>query len=194
MHFNFSSLLQDLLDLIDDWRYGFGGGDRGNLFFGLALVSVFGVVMALVYFAYGQNRAVNAETLRMTELGCLARNIFHEARGEPLEGQQAVAEVTLNRVASGQFPNTVCEVVNEAHWDRRRGRRVAAFSWTELDEVARPSGTSWDRALEIATRVYDAEHEAVTGGALFYHATSIEPRWATSKKPITTIGRHIFYE
>jgi spore germination cell wall hydrolase CwlJ-like protein len=33
----------------------------------------------------------------------------------------------------------------------------------------------------------------VVSGALFYHATSIEPRWAKAKKPVTTIGNHIFY-
>ena len=123
----------------------------------------------------------------------MARNVYFEARGEPINGQQAVAEVTLNRVASGRFPDSVCAVVYEQHWDRKRGRNVGAFSWTVFDQVSRPRGPSWDLAVDIAERVYDAEHEALIGGALFYHATSIEPAWARSKKSTAKIGRHIFY-
>jgi len=153
-----------------------------------------GFISLMAYFAYAESWRSAAEQQRMADLGCLARNIYQEARGEPANGQQAVAEVTLNRVASNLFPDTVCEVVYEQRWDRERGRYVGAFSWTELDRVSQPRGIAWDHALEIAEHVYDDEHDALTDDALFYHATTIEPAWARSKTRVTKIGRHIFYE
>ncbi len=62
------------------------------------------------------------------ELTCLALNVYYEARGEPLAGKYAVAEVTMNRVFSHRYPGTVCEVVFEKRWDWLRKRYVGAFS------------------------------------------------------------------
>lgn len=56
-----------------------------------------------------------------TEIGCLAANLYFEARGEPLKGQLAVAKVTLNRVKSKQYPDSICAVVFQKH----------QFSWTK---------------------------------------------------------------
>lgn len=147
----------------------------------------------LVTFAYVEHTRIEVARQRNVDLKCLAENIYFEARGEPLAGQHAVAEVTLNRVASPQFPDTVCEVVHEARWDRLRKRRVAAFSWTELPIARTPTGAAWRQAIGAATSVYDETHTPVVSGALFYHATSIEPHWAKAKRPVTTIGNHIFY-
>lgn len=193
-----TSFLRRIAYISYRWRYRLGLRgfyvNRGDLIFGVMFVVTVGFVGLLGYFAFAQHREHAAERQRMTDLGCLARNVYFEARGEPIDGQQAVAEVTLNRVASGRFPDSVCAVVYEQHWNRKRGRNVGAFSWTVFDQVSRPSGPAWDRALEVSVRVYDAEHEAKAGGALFYHATSIEPAWARSKRRIATIGKHIFYE
>ncbi len=111
-----------------------------------------------------------------------------------MAGQYAVAEVTLNRVASKRFPDTICEVVHEQKWDIIRKRYVGAFSWTELDADMRPKkGLAWQRAATAAEAVYDSDEAPRLDGALFYHARRIEPRWAKTKKPIAKIGRHIFY-
>ena len=71
-------------------------------------------------------------------LNCLALNVYFEARGEPLDGQYAVAEVTMNRVASGRYPSTVCGVVYQKGWDPLRKRQVGAFSWTEYESPPSP--------------------------------------------------------
>lgn len=127
------------------------------------------------------------------QLTCLALNIYHEARGEPKAGQYAVAEVTLNRVASSRYPNTICEVVYEKNWDRIRGRYVGAFSWTEFDVKPALKKKEWHRAIEVAEAVYYQRQEPKLDGALFYHAQSIKPSWARKKTPVARIGRHIFY-
>jgi spore germination cell wall hydrolase CwlJ-like protein len=130
---------------------------------------------------------------RENDLQCLAENVYFESRGEPLEGQFAVAEVTLNRTRAQNFPHTICGVVHEMRWDPGRKRHVADFSWTELGGLSPDDEPAWKRAMEVATTEYDDLRDPVVPGALFYHSTSVRPGWAKSRKPITTIGNHVFY-
>jgi hypothetical protein len=168
--------------------------EKGNLaFFALLGLSV-ALLAAMVYFVYIDHLRTRWQQQRHANLACLARNVYHEARGEPFAGQIAVAEVTLNRVASRRFPATVCEVVYEKRFDSRRNRLVGAFSWTELDALAKPSGLGWWRAQRAAEAVYDRQQEVSVPDALFYHAVRIEPAWASEKKRVARIGQHIFYE
>jgi len=142
----------------------------------------------------GHERAVaEAVAARDAELRCLAENVYYEARGEPLAGQYAVAEVTMNRVASSLFPKSVCEVVHEKRWDARRKRQVGAFSWTEIDSLGRPRGAAWHQAREVAKAVYDGTHTPSVPNALYYHAKYIKPSWAKPSRRVATIGSHVFY-
>jgi spore germination cell wall hydrolase CwlJ-like protein len=128
------------------------------------------------------------------ELLCLAKNIYFEARGEPAAGQIAVAEVTMNRLASGRYADTLCGVVYQKNWDPIRKRYVGAFSWTELDELPALAGEEWLRALTIAEAVYRGREPAVLDErAMFYHATYIKPDWAQTKRQVARIGGHVFY-
>lgn len=153
-----------------------------------------GSVIALVLFALGYlSSVVAAHKRERQELFCLALNVYFEARGEPREGQFAVAEVTMNRVASNRYPATICGVVHQQNWDPLRKRYVAAFSWTEFSERSMPEGRAWREALEIAEAVYERRYEPKLAGALHYHATYIKPSWARGRKPIARIGGHLFY-
>ena len=127
-----------------------------------------------------------AATLSPTvELHCLALNIYHEARNEPDEGKFAVAQVTLNRVRSARFPDTVCDVV----WQRSQ------FSWTSDGRPDRPyNEESWDEALWIATIAFEFTPPSVVGDATHYHADYVAPYWAKKKRRVRSIGRHVFYE
>lgn len=135
-----------------------------------------------------------AEAQGLADLQCLAENIYYEARGEPLAGQYAVAEVTMNRVASPLFPDTVCEVVHAGRDDTGTGRRIAAFSWTARDSHTPPYGYEWRRAQAVAGTVYESREAPLVNGALFYHATYVTPDWSQSKLRVAHIGRHLFYE
>jgi spore germination cell wall hydrolase CwlJ-like protein len=130
---------------------------------------------------------------RLRELECLALNIYHEARGEPLVGQYAVAEVTLNRVASPQFPDSICAVVFARGWDPTPGSWVGAFSWTIAEVLAAPAGLAWDRALAIASTAIENREAPLVDGALFYHATYVVPEWSLGRERVARIDRHIFY-
>jgi spore germination cell wall hydrolase CwlJ-like protein len=127
-------------------------------------------------------------------LTCLAQNVYFEARGEPRAGQYAVAEVTMNRVASGRYPDTVCDVVYEQRWDPLRKRYVGAFSWTELDEKPALTSKEWRDAWDVAEAVYRRRHEPQVEGALLYHAVYIRPSWSRNRKPVARIGKHLFYK
>lgn len=150
---------------------------------------------SIIWFAYLDGIRIQENRTREVDLRCLAENIYFEARGEPLQGQYAVAEVTLNRVASPHFPDTICEVVHDTRWDSRRKSRVAHFSWTALQLKLgfTPRGAAWKEAMAVATEVYDGRHTPVVPDALYFHATYVRPYWAGSKKRIAQIGNHIFY-
>lgn len=153
-------------------------------------VVILGVLVHFSILGHDRTQDVRART---ADLNCLAKNIYYEARGEPLDGQYAVAEVTMNRVASKHYPNTVCEVVYQERFDVIRKRNVSAFSWTELDITGPVDQKIWKRAWKIAEEVYDEQAKPRAEGALFYHSRYIRPRWARGKRRIAKIGRHIFY-
>ncbi len=169
--------------------------------FGLLILGVIGIAR----FAYvdrtriepARMQAAQRETAlarrRATDLECLAENVYFEARGEPLEGQYAVAEVTLNRTRSDNFPHTVCGVVHETRWNPNRGRFVADFSWTEVGGLSPQDGPAWKQAMAVASAAYEDMHEPLVPGALFYHATSVRPAWSRTRKAVATIGKHVFY-
>jgi N-acetylmuramoyl-L-alanine amidase len=154
-------------------------------------------LISIVTFAYSghsrdQDARLDSEHRRALELRCLAENIYFEARGESLNGQYAIAEVTLNRVRSPYFPKTICGVVHDTRWDPARRRFVAHFSWTEL-EHSEPWGPAWQQALAVATAVSNDAHMPLVPDALYYHATGVQPYWARTKRRVARIGNHVFY-
>ena len=124
-------------------------------------------------------------------LECLAEAIYFEARGEPVRGQFAVAEVILNRVISREFPDDVCAVVNQG-----TGKKFQCqFSYT-CDGLPEHIGdkTSWERSEKIAALALTGEVPlTLTEGAMYYHTTAVSPYWADLFDLTTQIGVHRFY-
>lgn len=131
--------------------------------------------------------SVQAKELNDKELRCLALNIYHEARSEPPVGRYAVAWVTLNRVEHEKFRNTVCKVVYQP----------GQFSWTEDGKSDKTyEKEAYKEAMKIAEDVYFAKELGKidpTGGATFYHAVYVKPKWRHSMSSSLKIGKHIFY-
>lgn len=132
-------------------------------------------------------RAPYIETAEVdaTALECMALNIYHEARGESEEGQIAVAHVTVNRAEHSYFPNSICGVV----W------QDSQFSWTiDGRSDAANDREAYARAESIAEAVLLEHVDDPTDGALFYHATYINPpSWTRHMTVADRIGIHIFY-
>lgn len=123
------------------------------------------------------------------EIDCLALNIYREAGIEETQGKLAVALVTMNRLKANKFPNTVCKVVNQ------KTSRVCQFSWVCTHKLPKIDEKIYTYSKALATRVF-LNHDLIedfTGGALFYHADYVSPKW--KRLQVTTkIGRHIFYK
>jgi len=122
------------------------------------------------------------------QVDCLADNIYHEAGYEPEDGKVAVALVTLNRLQDPRFPKDICAVV------KQKTRSTCQFSWFCENKVTNRAKEVYTQARDIAVHVYVNYEKLpdITGGALYYHADYVNPRWKLEKT--TTIGRHIFYK
>jgi spore germination cell wall hydrolase CwlJ-like protein len=129
---------------------------------------------------------------RGRQLRCLTQNIYWEAASEPFEGKVAVAQVTMNRAASGQFPNDVCAVVYQKNIIY--SRVVCQFSWyCDGNHKVKPiHAPLYRESEEVAKKVLlEGFRLPSLKTALYYHADYVKPGWG--KTPITKIGHHIFY-
>lgn len=142
----------------------------------LALLTSIGLGTALV--PHNKIQPAKAQ-----DIECLARNIYHEARGEPLEGQIAVAQVTVNRVRNHKFHNTVCDVVY-AH---------RQFSWTLEKRKGVKDIKAWQASVSIARAVLTQSVRLPNFNALYFHTHKVSPRWNRTKRVVAIIGNHIFY-
>jgi hypothetical protein len=126
------------------------------------------------------------------ERRCLAEAIYFEARGESEQGQAAVAQVVLNRVASGLYPATICGVV----YQNRNRLNACQFSFACDGRSLRVSEpTSWRTAVRIAAAVTNGKtYVADVGNSTHYHANYARPRWASQLEKMDVIGHHIFYK
>jgi len=125
-----------------------------------------------------------AESLS-AEQHCLASAVYFEARGESLEGQLAVAEVVLNRAASGRYPATWCGVVVQR----------AQFSFVRRGTIPRADRDSeaWRRAVAISRIAEAREQRVLPQDVLWYHASYVRPSWGRRLDRNGQIGTHIFY-
>ena len=131
-------------------------------------------------------------SLDTEETYCLAQNIYFEARNQSIEGQYAVARVTMNRVDASNYPDTICDVV----WQRKQ------FSWTHDGLSDTPGGdviedAAWELAQDVAlSSLIDHFQETndITLGATHYHANYVNPYWKDSYQQVAYIGEHMFYK
>ena len=126
------------------------------------------------------------------ELHCLATAIYFEARGEPVAGQFAVAQVVLNRVKSGWYPPSICGVVYQNA--DRRNRCQFSFACDGKPDVPKEA-TAWAQSQHIADEcLHHPPHIWVLGDATLYHADYVNPSWAPKATLVASIGQHLFYE
>ena len=129
---------------------------------------------------------------RTKELECLTRNIYWEAANEPFEGKVGVAQVTLNRVASGKFADSVCGVVYQKNVFYEKV--VCQFSWycEGTHKTRAIHAPLWRESEEVAKKVLlEGFRLPSLKDAYYYHADYVSPGWKLPK--IEKIGRHIFY-
>ena len=134
---------------------------------------------------------VSAED-RTRQLECLANNIYWEAASEPFEGKVAVAQVTMNRVESGKFADSVCGVVYQKNIIYEKV--ICQFSWyCEGTHKVKPVHPPlWKESQEVAKKVLlEGFRLPSLKDALYFHAAYVNPSWG--RPMLQKIGQHIFY-
>ena len=131
----------------------------------------------------------NAHHTESFQIKCIAKVIYHEARGEPVIGQIAVGHVVMNRVESSDFPNTPCKVVNQPRQFTDFYKRTY-FGGFKSD--------AWQTALLSAQSVYYDKVRDPTKGAVFYLNPRIVRKkvltsWKRKYRVIVEIHNHKFF-
>lgn len=156
--------------------------------------------MGLIAYAEVQDvRTLEAQQQYDEQHYCLSLNIYHEARGDSKLGQRAVGFVTLNRVYDDRYPDTICDVIYQAHLDSNGNprRNQCHFSWYCDGRSDTPRDYAmWLEIQGIAHEVI-SEYGVIddfTEGAVMYHASYVNPYWASSYDRTVRIDTHIFYK
>lgn len=151
-----------------------------------ALPAQAGALRPMRPFALGQIATAD----RTRALRCLTQTVYYEAALESTAGQEAVAQVVLNRVRDPNYPASICAVVYQGA-ERTTG---CQFTFTCDGSLARPPVRwAWERAEAVAVRMISGHVSAAVGSATHYHADYVHPWWAPSLTKIAQIGTHIFY-
>lgn len=130
--------------------------------------------------------------MRERQLACLSKNIYHEAGSEPFEGKAAVAQVTINRANSGEFPGDICKVIYQKNIVY--SKVLCQFSWVcDRETTFKPVNKAAYAESEAVAKKVLLEGFTLPSlkNALYFHGDYINPNWG--KKPVAHIGRHIFY-
>ena len=115
---------------------------------------------------------------------CLATAVYFESRGEPIEGQLAVADVVINRASSGRYPPDWCGVVKQ----KAQFSFVRNGQFPGLYDMA-----AWQTAVAVArTAILNLARE-IPNDVMWYHADYVAPNWRHGLQQVEQIGAHIFY-
>ncbi|MBV8538601.1 MAG: cell wall hydrolase [Alphaproteobacteria bacterium] len=129
--------------------------------------------------------APKADHIAGSDLLCLALNVYREARNQPVEGQLAVAHVTLNRYETSDLP-TICDVVFKS----------GNFAWTKDPKVVQEwprDEAAWEMAQRVAHQALADPNADPVKGSTYFHTVSTEPDWAPGLVRVGRIGDHVFY-
>ena len=121
------------------------------------------------------------------QANCMAVAIYHEARGESLEGQLAVARVIMNRAASGRYPSSWCGTVKQPWQFSFVNPRTGQMPGVNASSVA------WRKAQAITRLAIANVVPSLSNDVLWYHADYVAPSWGRRLSRVSKIGTHIFY-
>ena len=121
------------------------------------------------------------------QANCIATAVYHEARGESVEGQLAVARVIMNRAASGKYPSSWCGTVKQPWQFSFVNPRTGAIPY--IDQAS----DCWAKAVAITRLAVTNAVPSLESDVLWYHASYVAPSWGRRLNRVEKIGTHIFY-
>ena len=121
------------------------------------------------------------------QANCIAIAVYHEARGETLDGQLAVAKVIMNRAASGKYPSSWCGVVKQPWQFSFINPRSGHIPYVDQGSAA------WRKALGVTRLAVANAVPTLSNDVLWYHADYVAPSWGRRLSFVQKIGTHIFY-
>lgn len=155
-------------------------------------------LLAVALIAPRPAAANNAETASgdasgdvRQQIECLAKTIYFEARGEPDAGKLAVGHVVMNRVASDDYPDTVCQVMKQGGAETLHRCQFSFYCDGRSDDPK--DKVAWRHSQALARAVFWDFSPDPTGGARWYHADYVSPNWRTAFDKGPVIGQHVFY-
>jgi hypothetical protein len=147
--------------------------------------------LALCLLAPPGRASAGAVSPDPAQFRCLALNVYHEARGEPLDGMVAVALVTMHRVSTPSFPNTVCGVVKQSH---SPGSGECQFSWYCDGVEDNPEDQeAWLVARAVARAAMAGEIPDIVKDVRYFARCDVERSWISKLDLVARIGDHCFY-
>lgn len=142
-------------------------------------------------------------TAAQQEINCLADNMYFEAGQEPIDGQRAVAYVTMNRLRSEEFPTTICKIIQQ----KIPKTNKCQFSWWCNSTLRNKSiqrkfdKITYNKIRDLAMEIYltyNVVLDDITKGAMFFHANRIPAKrltwWKNNLEKTVIIGQHTFYK
>ena len=116
-----------------------------------------------------------------TEANCLARTIYHEARGASQLDQRAVGHVVMNRKESNRFPNSICSIVYQRN----------EFTWTKTNPSVK-EWRAWERSKSLSEAILEGSTVDPTNGATYFWKTTVDPRWGRSYRVTLRTRVHVY--
>lgn len=142
-------------------------------------------MITVVAFLTYMSAWIDTSQINRQEIHCLAKAVYHESRGEPIEGQIAVAMTVLNRARDPRWPSALCEVVYQP------------WQFSDIEKTKILDNKAWKVAVEVASFAYVGFFKDPTNGAHHYYAPrklERSPEWASKLTYLTQIGEHKFYD
>ena len=132
--------------------------------------------------SYRRNRS--GAVFLIAAAACLSLALYHESRGEPLNGQLMVARVIINRMQSPRWPSSMCNVITQ---DRQ-------FSFYRKDKTPKPRDEiAWAKAQKLAVEIINDPDILPFSTADHYHNLNVRPVWRNGLHMVARIGRHVFW-
>jgi spore germination cell wall hydrolase CwlJ-like protein len=147
----------------------------------------------IICFCFSSSAATTYED---AQAQCLAKNIYFEARGEPLVGQIAVGQVTINRARSQLFPSEICNVVYQGKYNLITYQplfRQCQFRWWCDGRPEKINLKEFQESYRLAIRLLKNDIPDLTEGATYYHNAKVRPFWTQKMVRTVQINEHIFY-